>query len=114
MCEDHEIEKRDYYMEKAEALLDQYSTRLIDIESSRILSAPTREQCKDFVVRKLIEANGSMTCKDLESKSTEEGYSVRTLIRAKESLRKEKKIKYVPIGSARCGNRCWFVKLCDS
>ena len=65
-------------------------------ESAANVSAPKREDCKDWVLHELDEAGGAMPSKDMDDKATLAGYSFRTLRRAKEDLKKTGEIKAIP------------------
>lgn len=74
-------------------------------DSAISLSAPKREDCKEFIIHTLSEAGGSMKSKELEDKATEAGYSFRTFRRAKEELQHNGDIKNYKDG------REWSIEL---
>lgn len=54
-------------------------------EAATARNGPKREDCKDFILRTLEEFGGSIKAKELEQKAGADGYSSRTLRRAKTS-----------------------------
>lgn len=57
-------------------------------------SAPKREDCKQFILDKLAEADNTLPAKELERLAKQAGYSERTLRRAKEELKESSAIVY--------------------
>lgn len=80
-------------------------------ESTIATSAPKRDDCKDWLINELQEAGGELPSKRLEKLAECAGYSFRTLRRAKDDLKKAGCIKNHASGSARGGDREWFVQL---
>ena len=76
-------------------------------EALNNVSAPKREDCKEWVLNTLDDAGGSIPSKDLEEKAKAEGYSFRTLRRAKDELKKDGEIKYYQTGSTT--EKVWFI-----
>lgn len=83
-------------------------------ESAASTAAPKREDCKDWVLHELDEAGGAMPTKTLEEMAAAAGYSFRTLRRAKEDLKKDRRIKYYTTGSAKDGDRVWHIQMVDT
>ena len=77
-------------------------------ESAANVSAPKREDCKDWVLHELDEAGGAMPSKDMDDKATLAGYSFRTLRRAKEDLKKTGEIKYFQTGGGK--EKTWHIQ----
>ena len=77
-------------------------------ESAANVSAPKREDCKDWVLHELDEAGGDMPSKDMDDKATLAGYSFRTLRRAKEDLKKTGEIKYFQTGGGK--EKTWHIQ----
>lgn len=73
--------------------------------------APVRDDCKEFIIDTLKAAGGSMKTKGLEEKATLVGYSGITLRRAKDELKKENRVEYFQTGSAKKGDRIWYITL---
>jgi RecA-family ATPase len=78
-------------------------------DSAFSVSAPCRQNCKDWVLTELAAERGSMPSKDLEERAKEAGYSFRTLRRAKDELKDDKRIEYYQTGSPK--NKVWHVRL---
>lgn len=72
-------------------------------------SAPKREECKEFILHALDEAEGSIPSKELESKAKAAGYSEKTIRNAKDDLKNSKEIKYTSIGNGRKG-KTWYIE----
>lgn len=82
------------------------------VDNAFSVSAPKREDCKDWILAELEASGGSMYSDDLKNTAEQAGYSFRTLDRAKSELKEAKKIKYIAEGSAKGGNRRWIVQRC--
>ena len=76
-------------------------------EAVNNVSAPKREDCKGWIIDELEESGGSIPSKDLEGKAKAEGYSFRTLRRAKDELKRDGEIRYYQTGSA--SEKVWFI-----
>jgi hypothetical protein len=50
-----------------------------------------------------------MASKELEERAKEAGYSYHTLRRAKKELKEEKTVKFISTGSAKDGDRIWYI-----
>lgn len=74
-------------------------------------TAPKREDCKEFILHALDEAGGSVKVKELEDDAAACGYSVRTLRRAKDELKHDRTIKFSTVGSAKNGDRAWYIEM---
>ena len=74
-------------------------------------TAPARDDCKEFIIDTLKAAGGSMKTKELEEKASLSGYSSITLRRAKDELKKDKQVTYFQTGSAKKGDRIWYIAL---
>ena len=79
--------------------------------SSLATSAPKRDDCKEWLVNELQEAGGEIPSKELEELAKSAGYSFATLRRAKDALKKAGCVRNYASGSARGGDREWFVQL---
>ena len=71
-------------------------------------AAPKRDDCKEYILHALDEADGSMKSKDLEEQAEKSGYSYKTLRNAKEDLRKNGEIKYRTTGFGK--EKTWYVE----
>lgn len=80
-------------------------------EAAVSTSAPKKDDCKEWVLHELDEAGGAIPSKDLESRATEAGYSLRTLRRAKDELKRAKTVKYFQTGGAK--DKAWHVQKVD-
>lgn len=76
-------------------------------EAAADASTPKREDCKDWILNTLEEAGGSIPSKDLETRAQSEGYSIRTLRRAKDELKQDAEIRYFQTGSTT--EKIWFI-----
>lgn len=72
------------------------------------VSAPKRQDCKEFILSELDAAGGKMAVKDLEDSAQKAGYSPRTVRRAKDDLKTSLDIKYrqAVIGE----DRLWYIE----
>ena len=77
-------------------------------ESMTAFSAPVREACKDWTAAQLDGCGGSVPSKALEEAARREGFSARTLRRAKDELKAEGAIRYFKTGGKDGG---WNVAL---
>ena len=73
-------------------------------------SISKREDCKAWLLSEINASGGSMSMPEVEDKARESGYSDRTLRRSKEELKKDGKVRYFAKGSARSGNRIWYIQ----
>ena len=73
------------------------------------VSAPKREDCKEWLLNQLDTAGGTIPSKAMESKAQAAGYSFRTLRRAKDELKESGQIKYVQTGTPR--EKAWHIQL---
>lgn len=71
------------------------------------VSAPMRQDCKDFILTELEKAGGMMPTNTLESLVMQAGYSVSTLRRAKDDLKKAVEIRYSQSGAG--ATKQWYV-----
>lgn len=78
-------------------------------EYSIAQSPSKREDCKEFILHALGEAGGKMPIKELEDQAKENGYSDRTLRRAKDDLKNSKEIKYLQTGHGK--EKTWYIEL---
>lgn len=75
-------------------------------------SAPKREDCKDYILSTLQDAEGQcMKSDDLVKKAQEYGYSFRTVKRAREELNNEGSTENYYAGTGKRGGRICFVRL---
>ena len=75
-------------------------------------SAPKREDCKEFILSTLRETPGQcMKSDDLTKKAEEYGYSFSTITRVRKELKTESAIETYATGSARKGDRVWYIRL---
>ena len=75
-------------------------------------SAPKREDCKDFILNTLRDTPGQcMKSDDLVKRAQEYGYSFETVKRARGELKKEGLVENYATGSARKGDRVWYIRL---
>ncbi len=75
-------------------------------------SAPKREDCKDFILNALQDAPGQcMKTDDLNKKAEEYGYSFSTINRVRGELKKSGVVENYSTGSARKGDRVWYIRL---
>lgn len=72
-------------------------------------SPSKRQDCKEFILHALGEAGGKMPIKDLEDQAKENGYSERTLKRAKDEMKNNKEIKYYATGFGK--EKTWYIEL---
>lgn len=78
-----------------------------DTDGARL--APRREDCKAYLIQILDEAGGAMPTNDLETKAEEAGFSVTSVKRAKQDLKKENSIQYFQTGANK--DRIWHTQL---
>lgn len=75
-------------------------------------SAPKREDCKDFILNALRDAPCQcMKTDDLNKKAEEYGYSFSTINRVRGELKKAGVVENYSTGSARKGDRVWYIRL---
>lgn len=75
-------------------------------------SAPKREDCKDFILNALQDAPCQcMKTDDLNKKAEEYGYSFSTINRVRGELKKAGVVENYSTGSARKGDRVWYIRL---
>ena len=67
-------------------------------EAAVNVSAPKRQDCKDYILNELEAAGGTMPVKNLEALVQQAGYSISTLRRAKDDLKKDAEIRYKQAG----------------
>ena len=67
-----------------------------------------RNDCKEFILNALDEAEGALPSKELDDIATESGYSYRTLRRAKEDLKQTGDIKHFHTGGN--SDRIWHIQ----
>lgn len=72
------------------------------------VSAPKREDCKDFLLSELDRAGGTIATKELENSAKSAGYSFATVRRAKDELKKAGTIRYFSEGSGK--EKVWFTQ----
>lgn len=77
-------------------------------EANAATAAPKREDCKAWVLNELDKSGGSMLTKDLEDAANAAGYSFRTLRRAKDELKQERRVKYVQTGGTK--DKVWYIQ----
>ena len=77
-------------------------------EAAFNVSAPRREDCKEWIIHEL-EANGnSMLTADLEKQAEADGFTRSTLRRAKDELKKESEIEYFNTGVGK--DKIWYIR----
>lgn len=77
-------------------------------EAAFNVSAPRREDCKEWIIHQL-EANGnSMLTADLENQAEADGFTKSTLRRAKDELKKESEIEYFNTGVGK--DKIWYIR----
>ena len=77
-------------------------------DGAACVSAPNRDDCKSWILNRLDAAGGSMPTKDLEDLAKAEGYSYRTLRRAKDELKHDTEIRYYQIGAGK--DKTWYIE----
>ena len=77
-------------------------------DAAAATSAPKRDDCKEYILHSLDDAGGSMKTKDLEEQAKEAGYSYITFRRAKDDLKKNGDIKYLPLDSEK--KKTWYIE----
>lgn len=77
-------------------------------EAAVSISAPKRDDCKEWILNELDEAGGAMPSKELEGKAHLAGYSFRTLRRAKDELKQTGAVKYFQTGGGK--DKAWHVQ----
>lgn len=81
-------------------------------ESVAAKATPKREDCKEFILNTLRDSsNQGMRSDDLVKKAQEYGYSFETVKRARKELKDENQIENYSTGSARKGDRVWYIRL---
>lgn len=80
-------------------------------ESAANVAAPKREDCKDWILRELDEADTAIPSKALEDRAKLAGYSYITLRRAKDELKKSGEIKFFQTGGAK--DKVWHIQRID-
>lgn len=81
-------------------------------ESVAAKATPKREDCKEFILNTLRDSsNQGMKSDDLVKKAQEYGYSFETVKRARKELKDENQIENYSTGSARKGDRVWYIRL---
>lgn len=80
-------------------------------ESVANVSAPKRNDCKEWILNELERCNGAMPSKTLEDRAKSAGYSFRTLRRAKDELKEAGGVKYFQTGGNK--NRVWHIQKAD-
>ena len=83
------------------------------IDNVTAVSAPKREDCKEWLLQTLTAEDGVMPSKSLEDAAQRAGFSFHTLRRARGELKKDGAIKHFATGSARDGSREWHIQLVD-
>lgn len=78
------------------------------LEAAVSISAPKRDDCKEWILNELDEAGGAMPSKELESNAKLAGYSFRTLRRAKDELKQTGAVKYFQTGGAK--DKAWHIQ----
>ena len=78
-------------------------------EAVTAVSAPAREDCKEWILKFLYDAGGFAASKKLEQSARDEGFSGQTLRRAKEELKADGAIRYRQSGFGN--EKCWRVEL---
>ena len=79
-------------------------------EAALSVSAPKRNDCKEWIMREVENAGGDVPSKILEESAKQAGYSFQTLRRAKEELKAAGDIQYYTAGSAKNGTREWRLR----
>lgn len=77
-------------------------------EAAVNVSAPKRQDCKDYILTELEAAGGTMPVKNLEALVQQAGYSVSTLRRAKDDLKKDAEIRYKQAGIGE--DKVWYIE----
>lgn len=72
------------------------------------VSAPNRADCKEWILTRLDAAGGTMPTKDLEDDAKADGYSYKTLRRAKDELKRDSEIRYYQVGAGK--EKAWYVE----
>ena len=80
-------------------------------EAALSVSAPKRNDCKEWIIREVENAGGDVPSKILEESAKQAGYSFHTLRRAKEELKAAGDIQYYTVGSTKEGTREWLLKI---
>lgn len=78
-------------------------------EYSIAQSPSKRQDCKEFILHALGEADGKMSVKELEEHAKESGYSYKTIRNAKDDLKKSCDIKYIQTGNGK--DKTWYIEL---
>lgn len=78
------------------------------LDNAANVSAPAKEECKEWILQQLDTAGGKLATKALEEKAKVAGYSHSTLRRAKDELKQAAEIKYYQEGSAK--DKTWYVE----
>ena len=75
-------------------------------------SAPKREDCKDFILNALQEAEGQcMKSDDLVKKAQEYGYAFKTIRNSREDLNKDGITENYYVGTGKRGGRICFIRI---
>lgn len=77
-------------------------------ESESNLSKASREGCKEWVISRLTSAGGVMAIKQLDDDANKEGFSSRTLRRAKDELKEAEEIRYRQSGWGK--EKTWLIE----
>ena len=78
------------------------------LDGAACLSAPSRDDCKTWILNRLKAAGNAMPTKELEDDAKAEGYSYRTLRRAKDELKRDTEIRYYQAGNGK--DKVWYVE----
>ena len=81
-------------------------------ETLASISAPKREDCKEFILSTLSKCGGTAKTAELQQLALDEGYSQATIRRAKEALGKDERIRYLKTGNGTDGS--WHITLSGS
>lgn len=79
------------------------------LEHTDNISAPKREDCKEWILSRLYDTGGSMPVKELDNQAERAGYSPSTLKRSKEDLTKSGQILRTQTGNGR--GKVWYIEL---
>ena len=78
------------------------------VDASAATAAPTRADCKEWIMSELDEAGGALPTKELESKAKMAGYSYATIRRAKDELKRDAAIKFTQTGAGK--EKAWRIQ----
>ncbi len=77
-------------------------------EAALNVSAPRRNDCREWIINELDKHGGSMLTSDLDGQADADGFSRSTLRRAKEDLKKDAEIEYLSSGIGK--TKIWYIR----